>query len=64
MQEGDLEKVKSLLKQDQGIVNLMSGYSGDTPLFAAARAGHSEVRLSSAIAVVAVYGQQCNGHVE
>ena len=65
VQEGDLENVKRLLEQHQGIVNLKSGWHyDDTPLIAAAKAGRSEVRLSSAIAVVAVYSQECNGHVE
>ena len=64
VQKGDLEEVKHLLEKHQGIVNLKPRYYEDTPLIAAASAGHSEVRLSSAVAVVAVYSQECNGHVE
>ena len=66
VQKGDLEQVKNLLEQHRGIVDFKSGITGDTSLIAAAKAGHSEVRLSSAVAVVVlhVYSQECNGHVE
>ena len=47
VQEGDLELVKNLLEQHRGIVDLKCDITGDTPLIAAARAGHSEVRLPS-----------------
>ena len=63
LQEGDLEQVKSLSEHFKGLVDFKSDINGDTPLIAAARAGHSEVRLLSSIAVVAVYSQECNGHV-
>ena len=64
VQEGDLEEVNSLLEQHRGIVDFKSGVTGDTSLIAAARAGHSEVRLSSTVVVVAVhvYSQECSGH--